>query len=156
MRRRTWIGLIGWLALCYGAAAFGAQFEPGAWYGQLARPAWTPPAPVFPVVWTVLYGLMAAAAWLVWKRRGFAGAPWALGAFLIQLALNAAWSWLFFGLHRIGPALLDALLLWAAIAITALLFWRHRPLAAALLLPYLLWVSFAVCLNFEIWRLDQG
>jgi len=156
MRRRTWIGLFGWLALCYGVAAFGSRFQAGAWYDQLTRPALTPPSWVFGVVWSVLYGLMAIAAWLVWKRRGFAGAPWALGAFLVQLALNAAWSWLFFGIHRIGLALLEILLLWAAIAITAILFWRHRGLAAALLLPYLLWVSFATCLNFEIWRLNAA
>ena len=155
MRRRTLPGLFGWLAASYAAALIGSRFEPDAWYEQLVKPAWTPPGWLFGPVWTVLYGLMGVAAWLVWKRRGFAGAPNALGAFIVQLALNAAWSWLFFGLRRPGLALLDILLLWAAIAITALLFWRHRGLAAALLVPYLLWVSFAACLNFEIWRLNR-
>jgi len=82
--------------------------------------------------------------------------PWALGAFLVQLALNAAWSWLFFGSHRIGLALLEILALWSAIAITMLLFWRHRGLAALLLVPYLLWVTFATGLNFEFWRLNAA
>src|SRR5690606_6841880 len=142
--------------LCYAVAAFGSRFEAGAWYDQLTKPALTPPGRVFGVVWSVLYGLMAIAAWLVWTRRRFAGAPWALGAFLVQLALNAAWSWLFFGSHRIGLALLENLALWSAIAITMLLFWRHRGLAALLLVPYLLWVTFATGLNFEFWRLNAA
>ena len=154
MNRRIWLGLIAWLALVYVAAGTGAQFTPGVWYDQLARPDWTPPDWVFGPVWSVLYTLMAIAAWLVWKERGFAGARVALTLFLVQLALNVAWSWFFFGLERPDLALIDIVLLWAAILATIISFWKIRPLAGALLLPYLAWVSLAAALNFAIWRMN--
>lgn len=147
-------GLIAWLALCFSAAWFGAQFEPGAWYENLAKPAWTPHNQVFGPVWAVLYTLMSIAAWLVWKRDGFEHARFALALFLLQLILNAVWSWLFFGLHRPAIALIEILMLWLAILITLIFFWRHRPLAGMLLVPYLAWVSIATALNFSIWQLN--
>ncbi|HEY8485087.1 MAG TPA: TspO/MBR family protein, partial [Longimicrobiales bacterium] len=152
--RRAWIGLAVWLGICYGAALVGSQFTANEWYRALDKPSWTPPAWVFGPVWTVLYGTMAVAAWLVWKDRGLAGARPALLLFAVQLALNIAWSWLFFGLHRPGLALVDILALWAAILATLLAFWRVRGLAGALLLPYLGWVTFAAALNYRIWRLN--
>ena len=109
---------------------------------------------VFAPVWTVLYGLMAVAGWLVWKAGATARTRAALTLFAVQLVLNTAWSWLFFGLERADLALLCIVLLWGAILATTLAFRRVRPLAAALLLPYLVWVSFAAALNFEIWRLN--
>lgn len=154
MRRRAWLGLGGWLLLCYGAAAIAGQFAPGPWYEGLAKPAWTPPGAVFGPVWTLLYGMMAIAAWLVWVREGFGGASGPLGLFGVQLALNVAWSWIFFGLQRPGIAALEIVVLWTAILATTVAFWRVRHIAGALLLPYLAWVTFAVALNVEIWRLN--
>jgi tryptophan-rich sensory protein len=148
-------GLLAWLALCFGVAWFGAQFEPGAWYEQLLKPPWTPPNWLFPPVWTILYALLAVAAWLVWKTAGFAGARLPLGLFFIQLLLNGVWSWLFFGLHAIGLALADIIVLWFAILATLVAFWRQRPLTGLLLLPYLIWVSFAVALNYSIWQINE-
>ncbi len=154
MNRRAWLGLFGWLALCTAVAAFGSQFTAGEWYDTLAKPSWTPPSWTFGVVWSFLYGIMAIAAWLVWKEYGFAGARSALTLFLVQLALNGAWSWLFFGLENPGAALVDILLLCAALVVTIELFRRRVRVAAILLLPYLLWVLFATALNFQIWRMN--
>jgi translocator protein len=153
-RRTQGLGLIAWLLLVALAAWFGSQFAPGAWYQALEKPAWTPPSWLFGPVWTVLYAMMGVAAWLVWRERGFSGAPTALGLFLLQLVLNAAWSWLFFGLQRPDLAAAEILILWAAIAATIVASWRVRPLAGWLLVPYLLWVSFAAALNVAIWRLN--
>ncbi len=154
MRAHTVIGLVAWFIVCYGAAAVGAQFEPGEWYEALTRPPWTPPDWLFGPVWTVLYGLMAVSAWLVWRRGGFAAQPLPLSAFMVQLGLNATWSWLFFGLNRPGIALGGLVLLYLAVAATLVLFWKLERVAASLLVPYLLWLSFAAALNFEIWRLN--
>lgn len=148
------VGLLVWLALCFAAAAFGAQFKPGAWYAALAKPVWTPPNYLFPIAWTVLYILMAVAAWLVWRRLGWQGGALPLGLFLLQLVLNALWSWVFFGLERIDLAFYELCLFWLALVATLLAFWQVYPLAGILLLPYLLWVSFAGALNFSIWRLN--
>ena len=150
----TVLGAAGWLILTFAAAALGARFLPDAWYRALKKPSWNPPNSVFGPVWTILYLLMAAAAWLVWRQYGIAGAIAPLGFFVLQLALNAAWSWLFFGRHEIAAAFLDILVLWAAIFATMLLFWRLVPVAGILLVPYLLWVSFAAVLNGTIWRLN--
>ena len=152
---RSILAFVLFLIACFGAAAIGAQFTPGEWYSALEKPSWNPPAWVFGPVWTLLYTLMAIAGWLVWKADAPAAARrMALTAFAIQLALNAAWSWLFFGLHRPGVAFAEIVTLWLAILATTLLFRRIRPSAAALLLPYLAWVAFAAVLNFTLWRLN--
>jgi benzodiazapine receptor len=150
----AWVGLFLWVALSFAAAGVGSQFPPGDWYAHLAKPAFHPPAWVFAPVWTLLYLVMGIATWLVWRERGVARAAPALALFLVQLVLNAAWSWLFFGLHHIGWALVDLAALWLAIGATLLAFWAHRPLAGLLMVPYLLWVSFAGLLNFQLWRLN--
>ena len=145
------------LLLCYGAAAVGGLLGAGAgggWYADLAKPAWTPPSWVFGPVWSVLYGMMAVAAWLVWRQRPRRRGAAPLAAFAAQLAFNAAWSPLFFGLHRPGIAFADIVLLWLALVATVWLFLRRRALAGLLLVPYLLWVSFAAALNCAIWRLN--
>ena len=149
-----WLGLLGWIAVTAAAATIGSQFLPGEWYASLNKPVWNPPGWVFAPVWTVLYLLMAIAAWLVWRAAGFAGARLALGCYLLQLALNTAWSWLFFGRQSIGGALADIVVLWLLIGATALLFRKYSRTAAALFVPYLLWVSFATVLNFVLWRLN--
>jgi tryptophan-rich sensory protein len=128
--------------------------QAASFYGQLAQPSWAPPASVFGPVWSVLYAMMGIAAWLVWREGGFAARRRALTVFVVQLALNALWSWLFFAWHHGALALLDIALLWVLIVVTIVLFWRVRPLAGALLLPYLAWVSFASALNYAVWQLN--
>jgi tryptophan-rich sensory protein len=151
---RAWPGLALWLLLCYGASFVGSRFRPGPWYDALEKPPWTPPGWIFAPVWTVLYGMMAVAAWLVWKRLGVAGAPVALALFVGQLVANALWSYFFFGLERPGLAFGDIVLLVLLVAATLTAFWRIRTAAGALLIPYLLWVLFAAALNGAVWRLN--
>ncbi len=152
---RPILGLVLWLAVTFAVSAFGALFTPGGggggWYATLPKPAWTPPGWVFGPVWTLLYILIAVAAWLVWRARGSlrAAAP-PLAAWAAQLLLNGLWSLLFFGLQLVVPAFVEILLLWLAILATVIAFWRVRPLAGALLLPYLAWVAFAAALNGAI------
>jgi benzodiazapine receptor len=151
-------GLAAWLFVTFVAAAIGAaaSVHAGTFYAQLLRPAWAPPGWLFGPVWSALYLAMGVAAWLVWRAAGFRAARMALTLFLIQLALNALWSWLFFGWHLGAAAFADVLLLWAAIVATLVAFRRVQPLAAWLLAPYLLWVSFASALNFAVWQLNPG
>ncbi len=147
------LALQGFLAASFCAGWIGAQFKPGDWYQSLVKPGWTPPGIAFPIAWTVLYALMSVAAWLVWKKRGQdASAFNALLVFAVQLVLNAAWSWIFFGRHQMGFALLEMSALWGTILVTLLLFWRVSATAGILLVPYLLWVSFALALNAAIWK----
>lgn len=155
-KRKQFVGLVGWILGSFVAAAIGsaASLQAGPFYTQLARPDWAPPSFLFGPVWTVLYALMGIAAWLVWRDAGFRAAKTALTLFLVQLALNALWSWLFFAWHRGGLAFADILLLWALIVATLIAFWRIRPLAGALLVPYLMWVSFASALNYSVWQLN--
>jgi benzodiazapine receptor len=155
-RGKSALGLVCWLALCFGAAAFGAQFMPGDWYAALAKPSWNPPNWIFGPVWSALYTMMAIAAWLVWRRGGWVANALPLTVFLVQLVLNALWSWCFFGLKNPGLAFLEIIALWVGIAATLLMFRKPSPLAAWLLAPYLAWVSFATALNFTLWRLNPG
>ncbi len=141
-------GLIGSLVAANGGFS--------AWYLTIQKPSFTPPNWVFGPVWIVLYLLMGIAAFLVWQKGlGHRAVRIALIWFLVQLALNAAWSPVFFGLHRIGLALLVIVLLWVAIAVTVHRFFRISPPAGWLLMPYLFWVSFAVILNASIWSLNR-
>lgn len=151
----AWLGLGAWLLMCFSASALGAFFLPGAWYAGLKKPAWNPPGWIFGPVWTALYTMMALAAWLVWRRGGFGVQRVPLLLFIAQLLLNACWTPLFFGLRWIGPACAEIVLLWLAIALTLAAFRRVSGAAAWLLVPYLLWVSFAAFLNFTLWRLNS-
>lgn len=146
--------LILFILVAFAAAFVGSQFAPGEWYEGLAKPSWNPPSWVFAPVWSVLYLLIGVSGWLVWREAGFRDATPAFVAFFVQLVLNAAWSWLFFGLHRPGLALVEILVLWAAILVTAILFGRVSPLAGWLLAPYLAWVGFAAILNWKLWQLN--
>jgi translocator protein len=152
------LGLAGWLLVSFSAAAIGAiaTSNAGSFYQQLIRPGWAPPASVFGPVWSALYLLMGIAAWLVWRERGFGGARSALSLFLGQLVLNALWSWLFFAWRRGAWALGEVLLLWVVILATLVAFWRVRPLAGLLLVPYLAWVTFAAALTYVLWRSNPG
>ena len=157
-KQKDILGLIGWLFVSFAASAVGAiaSIEAKAFYGQLAQPEWAPPAWLFGPVWTALYALMAIAAWLVWRGGGFRSNRIPLALFLLQLALNALWSWLFFAWHLGALAFAEVVLLWAFILATLIFFWRARPIAGALLLPYLLWVSFAAGLNYAVWQLNPN
>jgi tryptophan-rich sensory protein len=152
------LGLAGWLAITAAAAAIGgvASVNAGAFYAQLVLPAWAPPAWVFGPVWTILYLLIGVAAWLVWRVDGYRSARTALILYLGQLALNSLWSWLFFGWHLGALAFADIVLLWIIIVATMIAFFRVLALAGWLLAPYLLWVSFALALNYTVWQLNPG
>ncbi len=146
-------------AASFGIAAAGAAITAGpvkSWYPLLAKPALTPPDIAFPIVWNILFALMAIAAWRAWRAVGLARARGALALFGAQLVLNLGWSWLFFGQQQIGWALAEIGLLWLAIAGCMLAFARLDRIAAWLLLPYLLWVSFAAYLTGAIWLLNRS
>lgn len=155
---RDVLALVACLAICFAPGVVGSRFGPGTWYQELEKPALTPPGWVFPVAWSLLYLLMGISLFLVWRevrphwREG--GAALALGLFLAQLVANALWSWLFFGLQRPAWALLDLAALWLLLAAALVAFWKILPVAGALLVPYLLWVSFAGYLNLSIWRMN--
>jgi benzodiazapine receptor len=149
-----WLVLGGFVVASFATAALGGATTAGSvrdWYPTIAKPSWTPPSWLFGPVWTALYLMMAVAGWLVWRRVGWGGA---LVWFAVQLALNTTWSPVFFGMHRIGLALVNIVLLWVAIVGTTVAFWRVTPVAGWLFVPYLAWVSFATALNFAIWRLN--
>lgn len=155
---RQALGLLGWLALSFTAAGIGgvASVSAGSFYAQLAPPPWAPPGWLFGPVWSVLYMLMGIAAWLVWKARGWRGARAALTLFVVQLAANALWTWLFFAWRQGAWAFAEIVLLWVLILATVVAFWRVRPLAGALLLPYLVWVGFASAVSFTLWQRNPG
>ncbi|MEI9899232.1 MAG: TspO/MBR family protein [Hyphomicrobium sp.] len=144
-------GLIVFLALVAAAAYSGMTYLPGPFYAALAKPAWTPPNAVFPVAWTVLYIMIAFAGWIVWRAQGFGPLLW---LWLLQLLLNAAFSYILFGDKQITPALVDLAALWLTILTFIVLAWPVRRSAALLFVPYFLWVTFAGALIVEIWRLN--
>jgi tryptophan-rich sensory protein len=144
------------VAAVAGAAVAGSQFRPGAWYAALEKPAWTPPDWLFAPVWTALYVAIAVAGWLVWRGGASPRRSAALGFWVAQLLLNALWSWLFFGLHRPGLALVEIAALWLAILGFALAAWPVKRLATVLFVPYALWVGYAAALNLALWRLNPA
>ena len=150
------MGLIGLFVVSFAASAVGAvaSIQAKSFYRQLVQPTWAPPPWLFGPVWTVLYALMAIAAWLVWRSGGFRANRIALSLFLLQLALNSLWTRFFFALHHGALAFTDIVLLWVLIVATLVSFRRVRPLAGTLLIPYLLWVSFASVLNYSVWQLN--
>ncbi len=148
------LGLVGWLAIVFVAAAIGAaaSIEASTFYGQLVRPAWAPPASAFGPVWSVLYLLMGVAAWLVWREQGASHRATALVLFIAQLCANSLWSWLFFAWHNGAVAFAEVLVLLALIAATLAVFWRISRLAGVLMLPYLAWVCLASALTWSVWQ----
>jgi translocator protein len=152
------VGLLAWLAVTFTAAYVGAiaSMDAGSFYAQLSRPQWAPPSSLFAPVWSVLYALMAIAAWMVWRVGGFKANRNALLLFLMQLVANSLWTWLFFAWHRGAWAFAEILLLWLLIVATIVLFWRVSKVAGMLLLPYLAWVTFASALTLSTWRLNPG
>lgn len=157
INRNNVLALGGFILLCFCAAAIGGLATATAidtWYITLVKPSWTPPGWVFGSIWTVLYLMMAMAAWLVWLKRKEMAVRSSLQFFLVQLTMNAMWSVIFFGLRRVDLAFFWIGLLWIAIVVTMMLFKRVSLVAALLLVPYLIWVTIAQALNFEIWRLN--
>jgi len=154
---QPWLVLIVFLAICLGAGGLSSFFTASSvrdWYPQLRKPPGTPPSWVFGPVWTALYVLMAISAWLVWREYHWGAAP-AVLIFFAQLALNVAWSGIFFGSRMPGVALAEIVVLWLAIAFNLFAFYVLLPWAAWLLLPYWLWVTYAIYLNFGFWRLNR-
>jgi tryptophan-rich sensory protein len=153
-----WIALLFWLALCFAVAGVSGRWTAGeveSWYKTLHMPSIAPPNWIFGPVWTLLYALMAVAAWRVGLAAPSQMRNWALAFFLIQLALNFAWSLIFFRQHAIGGALAEIAVLWIFIGASTLAFARIDPAAAWMMAPYWAWVSFASLLNFQIWRLNR-
>lgn len=150
------VAFIASFIVAFTAAALGAiaSIQAPEFYLSLSRPSWAPPPWLFGPVWTALYSLMAVAAWLVWLEAGWPRARIALSFYVFQLALNGLWTWLYFTWRLGAVALLEISLLWLLIATTTFLFWRHKAIAGALLLPYLAWVGFAAALTFSTWRLN--
>ncbi|MDN6179719.1 MAG: tryptophan-rich sensory protein [Halomonas subglaciescola] len=149
------LSLVVSLGLVGATASSGARFRPDAWYRVLSKPAWTPPDLAFPIAWGILYLLMAIAAWRVYLAEPSAARSAGLVCYALQLAANAAWSWLFFGRRKIVSALLDIVLLLGLIITTTALFSRASELAAWLMLPYILWVMLALALNASVWWLNR-
>ena len=155
-KRRDVPALVGWIALTFSAALTGVFVSTGGWYAGLAKPAWNPPGWLFGPVWTLLYCMMAVAAWLVWRRGGWRERRRPLGLYLVQWGLNALWTPLFFGLRLPGIAFAEIIVLVLAVLATLISFWNVRRLAGLLMVPYALWVAFAAALNYTIWRLNIG
>lgn len=152
------LGLLFWLLVAFITAAVGAvaSVQAADFYSSLSQPSWAPPAAVFSPVWTTLYTLMGIAAWGVWRVNGFWAARGALSLFIIQLGLNALWSWLFFVWKMGGVAFVEILILGAFILATVVAFWRIRIWSGILLIPYFAWVIFATVLSFTLWQLNPA
>lgn len=145
------------LGVCFGIAALGANVtapEIPTWYASLAKPSWTPPRIAFPIVWPILYFLMAIAAWRLWQAPPSSLRTIALILFVAQLALNASWSYVFFGAHNISGGLAVIVLLAITLAATITTSAPVDKLASMLLLPYIAWIAFATALNARIWMLN--
>ncbi len=140
------------LATCAVPATAGALFRPGAWYRDLEKPAWTPPDRLFPVIWAVLYLAMSVAAARVGSH---AGSIVAIALWGLQICISTLWSAVFFGLRRILAGVVVIGLLWIAVVMTTVAFASHDRIAAALMVPYLFWGSYAFALNLSVWRRNR-
>lgn len=161
MKREKILSLVFSIIVCEAAGAIGSLFTAPAiplWYASLTKPAFNPPSWIFAPVWTALFALMGIALWLILEKRPFVrkNMIWAVGVFILQLALNILWSYFFFGQNDPGAAFVEIIFLWLAIAATIVIFYRIRRPAAYLLIPYLLWVSFAGFLNYSLWKLNAS
>ena len=151
-KKLLWLAF--WLILSFLISWFGAQFSTGKWYFELNKPIWTPPGWIFGPVWGLLYLLMAISAWLISRLSNPVLKNQALQLYLLKMIINGLWSYIFFGLKEIGWALIDIAVLELLIIIIAIKFYRINKTAGLLLVPYLLWVSFATILNLKIWILN--
>lgn len=147
-----WILFLIFLAATGAAATTGAMFEPGEWYDSLKKPSWNPPKWLFPVAWTFLYIAMSVAAARV---ATIDGSAYALAFFAMQIAFNTLWTPIFFGLKRMGAAMIVMLFLWVGVAACLVTFWQLDTVAGLLFVPYLVWVTVAGCLNYSVWQLNK-
>lgn len=147
-----WGSLTVFVLLVVAAAWTGSNYRPGEWYASLSKPDFTPPNWLFPVAWTILYAMIAIAGWRVWKAGG--GLSAAVVIWGVGLLLNASWSYVMFGAHEIGWALINVYALLAAVFAFIVAAWPIDRAAALMFVPYALWVSFASMLNFAIWQLN--
>jgi tryptophan-rich sensory protein len=158
MKTKEIISLIVAIITCQAAGIVGSIFTASkipTWYKGLIKPALNPPSWVFGPVWTTLYLLMGIALYIIWKKGlSTEGVKFALTIFAVQLILNALWSIVFFNMENLGLALINIVLMWISILWTIVLFYRLSPTAGLLLIPYILWVSFASYLNYAIWTLN--
>jgi len=155
---RDLFSLIAFIILCLAVSGIGGAITAtsvGTWYQTLEKPPFNPPDWVFAPVWTTLYILMGIAAWRVWRRRSFEVTGRALVVFAVQLGLNLAWSFLFFGLQRIDLALFEIVFLLCAIITNTIMFWRIDRLAGLSFVPYAAWVTYATVLNAALWLLNE-
>ena len=146
------------LALCLSAGGIGSYFTMpsiGTWYAFLEKPVFTPPNWIFGPVWTLLYIMMGIAFYLIWKKEANdVVKSTAVTLYIVQLALNFLWSFVFFYAQQPGWALVNIILMWIFIFLTILWFGKISSLSAWLLVPYICWVSFATVLNYAIWKLN--
>ena len=152
-----WLSLALWIIGCLAIGGLGGRWtgpEIPGWYRTIRKPSFNPPTWIFGPVWATLYILMAIAAWSVAESPESPARTLGLGLFALQLALNLAWSWIFFRKHAIGSAALEVAILWDAVAATTLVFSRISTASAWLMAPYWAWVTFASILNATIWRLN--
>ena len=157
MKKSDWIKLIAATALCVLFGSVGGLVtiaEIPTWYASLNKPSFNPPNWLFGPVWTTLYFLMGVSAYLIWKLPVSKERNKSLQLFILQFILNFCWSFIFFGLHETGWALMEMIVLWIMILLTILHFSKQSKTAAWLLVPYISWVSFALLLNAAIWRLN--
>lgn len=145
------VALVIFILLTAAAASVGSQFRPGAWYAELTKPSWTPPNWVFGPVWSVLYVMIAIAGWLAWRAEGVSTSVW---IWLVALVANGSWTFLFFGQHQIGLALVCISILFVAIVGFIVAAWRSARVAAWLFVPYLVWVGYATSVNAGTWVLN--
>ncbi|SFF50678.1 TspO and MBR related proteins [Duganella sp. CF458] len=148
------LALLASFAACFAAAALGALATADAqpFYDALQRPGWAPPAWLFGPVWTLLYAMMAIAAWIMWRKHALQADPALTAIFAMQLGLNALWSWIFFRWHSGLFAFIDILALIAAVAMVIIKFWARSRIASMLMWPYFSWLAFAAMLNWSLWR----
>ena len=144
------IGLLFWLSLSALVGWFGSQFSADNWYIELTKPNWTPPGWIFGPVWTILYILMAVSAWLIWKIDSRNFKKLSIRIYLLKMICNGLWSYVFFGLHEIGWAFVNIIVLFILIIWVTILFYKERIIAGILLFPYIIWVGFASILNLKI------
>jgi tryptophan-rich sensory protein len=156
MKQNSALNLLLLAGITVAVAALGATASVNSveFYAQLSQPRFAPPAWVFGPAWTTLFILITASGWLVVRERGWTGARLEMSVYFFQLALNALWSWLFFRWHFGTAALIEMVLLWMAILVNCILFWRVKVLAGVLLIPYLLWVAFATALTYAMVELN--
>jgi len=147
--------LIGWIFISFLPAFVGGFFKPGSWYLEIVKPEWTPPSWIFGPVWFFLYFCMGVAAFLIWESKKNKKIKLPMTIFVLQLILNALWSWIFFGMNNLLYSIIEIIILLSMIVLTIILFYRINKKAGMILIPYLLWVGFATILNYNIWLLNH-